>query len=230
MKIVTNEKLVKRNQKIARYCTIGSLAILGLGLYLSLAKPELISWSFTALILGFMLSQVGIFYGNRWGRSPRPDEKLGQSLKGLEEKYVLYNYYNPVAHLFLGPAGIWVILPFYQAGKIFFEKGRWRQKGGNWYLKLFAQESLGRPEMDIESAQTEVNKWIKRELGDIETPPVQVVLAFSNEKVELVPGDSPHPAMAMDKLKDFFRRKAKENPASMDIIKLLQQKLPAEEK
>jgi hypothetical protein len=230
MKIATNEKLVKRNEKIGRYCTIGSLVVLGIGLYLSLAKPEWMSWSFTALILGFLMSQVGIFYGNRWGRSPRPDEKLASSLKGLEEKSILYNFYNPVDHLFLGPAGIWIILPYYQGGKIFFEKNRWRQKGGNWYLKLFAQESLGKPEMDVESTRKEMTRWLKSEMGDLATPPVNVVLTFTNEKAQIVPGDSPTPAIPAEKLKDFFRRMAKEKPVDMEVIKMIQQKLPVPDK
>jgi hypothetical protein len=34
MRIVTNEKLIRRNKKIGQYLSISSLGILGIGLYL----------------------------------------------------------------------------------------------------------------------------------------------------------------------------------------------------
>lgn len=52
MKIITDEKKVSRNKKIGTITTIGSLVILGVGLYMSF-KPELMNYSFGALLLGF---------------------------------------------------------------------------------------------------------------------------------------------------------------------------------
>ena len=57
----------------------------------------------------------------------------------------------PTAHLLVGPVGVWVLMPRHQAGRITYDenKNRWRQKGGNFYLKIFAQENLGRPDLEI---------------------------------------------------------------------------------
>ena len=105
MRIISNEKLIKRNNRIGTYLTFGSLAVLIGGLALSfLAPPQYISYSFLALILGFILSQVGIYMGNRYGRKPRPDESISAALKGLDDKYSLYHYMTPVSHLLVGPA------------------------------------------------------------------------------------------------------------------------------
>ena len=130
MKIVSNNKLIRRNKKVGNYTTIGSLVILGLGLYLSFANPQdpnLFTYSLVCLLVGFLLSQVGIFFGNRWGRSPRPDELLNSSLKGLDDKYTLYHYITRVSHLLIGPAGIWVLFPYQQQGMITYnpQKMRW---------------------------------------------------------------------------------------------------------
>ena len=72
MKVITNPKLIKRNKKIGQITTLVALGILGLGLYVSFAKPENIALTFGALLVGFILTQIGVYYGNRWGRSPRP--------------------------------------------------------------------------------------------------------------------------------------------------------------
>lgn len=227
MRIVTNEKLIRRNRKIGQYLSIGSLVILGVGLYMSF-QPQYTMASFVALILGFMVSQVGIYYGNRWGRTPRPDERLNLSLKGLDNRFTLYHYVSPVAHLLTGPAGIWVLLPFAQRGKITFEKGRWRQKGGNLYMKLFAQEGLGRPEQDIKAAVDEMEKFIHTlPLGDT-IGPVQAALVFTDPEVEIDAPEAPNPTLTAEKLKDFFRQRLKNRSQTLtpDQVRIVEDALP----
>lgn len=231
MKIVTNMNTIKRNKKIGQYTTIASLVVLGAGLIVSF-KPEYVTISFAALLVGFVLSQVGIYFGTRWGRSPRPDEKISQALKGLEDKYTLYHYETDVPHLLVGPAGIWALIPFHQGGTITYDtaKGRWKQKGGNLYMKIFAQESLGRPDNEVKSIMEDAQRYLSRVASNLELPPVQVALIFTSEKANIQADEAPVPTLAAGKLKDFIRRKAKETPAPIESIKLLQKLLPEEEK
>ncbi len=226
MKIVTNKKLLQRNRKIGQFLSIGSLLILGGGMYMSF-RPELLSYSFLALIVGFMVSQIGIYYGNRWGRSPRPDEVLTASLKGLDDRYTLYHYIAPTAHLLVGPAGVWALIPYAQRGKISFEKGRWKQKGGNLYLKIFAQEGLGRPDAEVKSALQDMERFYTRELGGTQLP-TQAALVFTNPKAELETAEAPITAVKADKLKDLIRKNAKEGSKVMtpDMVKQLTTALP----
>ena len=213
MKIITNEKLIKRNKTIGQVTTIASLLILGAGLYVSFTDTSgsLISITFGALIFGFLLSQVGIYFGNRWGKSPRPDEKLTAALKGLDDRYTLYHYYGPVSHLLLGPSGVTPLLPYSQSGKILFDakRGRWTQKGGNLYLKLFGQEGLGRPDMEVRYNTDDLTKFLTK--NSIEPlPPIQPVLVFLNPKAELEVADAAAPTLDVDKLKDWVRKHSKE--------------------
>ena len=146
MKIVKNEKLIKRNSKIGQFTSLGALVVLGVGMYISFTRPELFVWAVGALLLGFTLTQVGMYFGNRWGRSPRPDERLDAGLKGLPGEFVIYHWTTSVAHLLVGPAGIWVLLPFHQRGHVTYRKNRWRMAGGGFlqnYMRLFGQEGLG---------------------------------------------------------------------------------------
>lgn len=226
MKIVTNKKLLQRNRKIGQFLSIGSLLILGGGMYMSF-RPELLSYSFLALIVGFMVSQIGIYYGNRWGRSPRPDEVLTASLKGLDDRYTLYHYIAPTAHLLVGPAGVWALIPYAQRGKISYEKGRWKQKGGNLYLKIFAQEGLGRPDAEVKSALQDMERFYTRALNGTQLP-TQAALVFTNPKAELETTEAPIQAVKADKLKDLIRKNAKEGSKIMtpDVVKQLTTALP----
>jgi hypothetical protein len=226
MKIISNEKLIKRNKVIGQVTTISSLVILAIGLYLSFQNTtSYITYSFLALILGFILSQIGVYMGNRWGRRPRPDEVIDASLKGLDDRYSLYHYVTPVPHLLLGPAGIWIILPYVQGGTISFKKDRWHQKGGNAFLKFFAQEGIGRPDLEVLANTTDLQRFFEKKQPGSEIPPIQSILVFTNKNVVLNIENAPIPTITVEKLKDFIRRVTKEKPVSDEKINSVAQLL-----
>lgn len=231
MRIVSNTKLIKRNKKIGQFLTIGALLVLAIGLYFSFTQPEQITITFGALLFGFLMTQIGIYFGNRWGRSPRPDELLTSGLKGLEDKYTLYHYVTDIPHALIGPAGIIALIPVSVGGTITYDesKNRFRQKGGNLYLKIFGQEGLGRPEIDAQYTTADLAKFLKKKFPELEIPDIQPILVFTNPKAKLETGDSPIPALSLEKLKDFIRRKGKEKPVALSLIQQIQKGLPEED-
>lgn len=234
MKIVTNERLIQRNTRIAQIASFSGLLVLVAGLIISFTRQELISISFAALLVGFLLSQVGIYFTNRWGRRPRPDELLNQALKGFDNKYSLYHYSTPASHLFVGPAGIWVFLTRHQRGVITFSKGRWRLKGGGFlqaYLRIFAQENLGRPDLELMNEISNVQRYLGQHLTEANIPPIDAALVFVNENAEIQISEDDNPAastLQINKLKDFLRKAAKGKPVSLDKIQEIQEALPQE--
>jgi hypothetical protein len=226
MKITINENLVNRNARIGRYAGLLGLIILAGGAYISFTKPELIGLAWIALFLGFATAQIGIYYGNRWGRQPRPFDLISRELKGLEGVYALYHYVTPASHLLVGPAGAWAIFPFYQRGTITYEKGHWRQKGGGLglaYMKIFAQEGLGNPDIQVQSEIDRLQKYLAGKMGEEPLPQLQAVLVFTNEQVNIGDlDDAPYPAIPLKKLKDFIRKAAKSDTFSASKAKAIQ--------
>lgn len=224
MQIVTNESLIKRNARIGQVTSIAGLGVLVAGMIISFTRPELFVWSLVALLAGFTLSQIGIYFGNRWGRRPRPDEVLDASLKGLDDHYALYHYSTPTAHLLVGPAGVWVLLPKSQRGRFVYEKGRWRQKGGGLlqaYLRIFAQEGLGRPDLEAPAEIQAVNKWLNEQLPEEEIP-VEALIVFTNENAEIEENEeADQEVVQAKKLKDFIRKEAKSKPISVPMAKTI---------
>jgi hypothetical protein len=221
MKIIKNEKLIERNGKIGNYVSLGALIILGVGMYISFTKPDLFIYSVGALLVGFVMTQVGMYMGNRWGRSPRPDEKLDTAMKGLHSDFNLYHYAGPASHLLIGPAGVWVLLPYHQNGKIAFVKNRWRLSGGGFmqaYMRIFGQEGLGRPELDAESEIGAVKKFLEKKLEGTTIPEVKAALVFTSDTVELEPGESVHVAVKLKQLKEFMRQESKGKVLSQEQI------------
>ena len=215
MKIIKNEKLISRNGKIGQYTSLGALVVLGLGMYISFTKPDLFTYSVVCLLIGFIMTQVGMYMGNRWGRSPRPDEKFDAGLKGLHSDFSMYHYSTPVSHLLVGPSGAWVLLPYHQKGKVEFKKNRWKMSGGGFmqaYMRIFGQESIGRPDIDAETEVQTLRKFFAKNLDESFAPEIKSILVFTSDEVELEPNDSPIPAMKLKQLKEFMRQGVK-NPA-----------------
>jgi hypothetical protein len=232
MKIIKNEKLIKRNGLIGQWTSIGALVVLAGGMWMSFANSanaKMVSYSLIALVVGFLLTQVGMYMGNRWGRSPRPDESLDAALKGLPGDYTIYHFVTPAAHLLVGPAGVWALIPYRQRGVVKYIKNRWRVVGGGFlqaYMSIFGQEGIGRPDLESESEINAMRKLLGKTLNEGELPNVQVVLIFMHEGAELQVEDAPIPALKLKQLKDFMRQRAKEKPISAMQLAAIKSALP----
>ncbi len=220
MKIITNEGLIKRNGRMGQVATVAGLLVLVGGMAVSFLYQAYASLAWIALLVGFALSQIGLYFGNRWGRHPRPDEIIDENLKGLNDQYSIYHYMTPAAHLLVGPSGMWVIMPYYQTGKIVYEKGRWKQKGGGIlqrYLRVFAQEGVGRPDIEAPTEVQAVMKYLKKRLPDKEIPEARVVLVFTSAKAELEVENAPVLTLPIKKVKEAVRKAAKDKPITPEL-------------
>lgn len=223
MRIIKNEKLIKRNQTIGNWTSLAAIVILGVGMYISFTRTELITYTLIALVLGFTLTQIGMYLGNKFGRSPRPDEKLDAGLKGLPNEFTLYHYSSPVSHLLVGPAGVWVLKPYHQRGQVTFRKNRWRIGGGGFfqsYMRIFGQESLGRPDVEIENEIDSLRRSLLKHMDESDLPEINALMIFTNENVELDDDAlaAPVRALKLKQLKEFIRQRAKEKRIPADRL------------
>ncbi len=229
MKIIKNRKLIQRNNKIGQWTSLAALVVLIIGMYISFTRQDLFVWALASLLLGFTMTQISMYFGNRWGRSPRPDEKLDAGLKGLPGDFVIYHWMTPASHLLVGPAGIWVLLPYQLRGKVAYQKNRWRLSGGGFmqaYLRIFGQEGIGRPDLEAEAEIEAVRKALATQMDESEIPAIQAALVFTDDPIEIEAGDSPLPALPVKKLKEFMRNKAKEKPIAAASLQAVKAALP----
>jgi hypothetical protein len=223
MKIIKNEKLIQRNGKIGTWLSLAALVVLGIGMYISIARQDLFFYALIALLLGFTMTQIGMYLGNRYGRRPRPDEKLDAGLKGLSNDYTLYHYSTPAPHVLVGPAGLWLIKPYHQRGNVVFKKNRWQMSGGGFlqsYMRIFGQEGLGRPEFEIEKESAALQKQLAKQLDASHIPGIKPLLVFTSDEVEIDSEEATIPALKLKQLKDYIRQKAKEEKLSAEPVDL----------
>jgi len=137
---------------------------------------------------------------------------------------VMYHYTTPASHLLVGPGGIWVVMPYHQRGQVMFKKDRWRMSGGGFlqsYMRIFGQEGLGRPDIEIDREIRSLKKYLAGEMDESEIPEINALMVFTNDDVEIDGEDSPVPAMKLKQVKDFLRQKAKEKKLSVETLNKL---------
>ena len=231
MKIIIDEKKVKKYRKIGSYFLWATFGLLIIGMLLTFNQDIINSYMgyyFGALFLALLSSQVGMYLTNHYGGNPRQDEVLNAALKGLDDRHHFYHYNAGVSHLLVGPSGIHVVLSYFQGGTITYDeaKGRWKQTGVNSFLKIFGRDGLGRPDMDVRDNINDATKFISKQLKAELTIPVNAVLVFTNDKASVQAPNAPIATVAASKLKDYIRRKVKEEKVPDEILEKITAALP----
>ncbi len=230
MKVYNNNKLIKKRKTLSQVVLYFSMAMLTLGFLWSLSdnNKSQMTYAYLILIPAYLLVQVSIFMANKWGRSPRPDEILVSSLKGMSNQYALYNYMTDVPHLLVGPAGVYLILPYYQSGVISYntDKQRYEQKGGpKFFAKTFAQEGIPSIEKEDKDLIKDYLNYLQKNQISINVEP-QVLNFYYAEKVELRTDNAPEVNLTPDKFKDFLRQAAKKSGLTEVEVKQIIEQLP----
>ena len=225
MKVYINQGYIKRRAAVGKYASLIGLVVLGGGLIISLRNPRLFFISFGTLILGFLLSNVGIYYANRYVRPDRPDAVLGQALKGLDNRYALYQFLLPASQVLREPGGLTVFVPRPQEGLTSYQGGKWRNKQG-WsrVLRWVGQEGLGKPELELERETQALRDWLEKKTPDLDVP-VRGVVLFTHPNAELQLDAPPVTVLRPKQLKGWLRRAGKLPPLSKETSNGLTQLL-----
>jgi len=222
IRVVTNEKLVARNTAIGKYSLWGGTALLVGALIINVlaffrpTEVQLLTYVIAAFFVGFTLTNVGTLFQNRWGR--RPDKGLADALKGLDERFTLYNYRLGAPHVLAGPTGVIVLHPKYQVGPVTFDGKKWQNPGARrMFLGLFNPDPLGNPVAEVAGELDSFNRFIEKKAPDLKLAPTALIV-FLDPHAELNAKDSPVPALHVKQLKDYVRKLPKDaalTPASL---------------
>ena len=224
MQILTNEKLIKRYALVSKVLSTTGILVLLSGLAASFLRPELYYLPFYTLIAGFMLSNVGMYLANRYVREPRPDLVLRNSMKGLDDRYLLYQYYLPAQHTIVTPSGVYAVTPKFQGGTVEWNdnRKRFRHRGVSMYRKIFGQESLGQPIIEAQAEAQRLAKFLNKIFGD-GAPDVYPILVFTNSKIEFENiKETPIPVLKAKRLNAYLRKQPHRSTLSDQQIKDLE--------
>jgi hypothetical protein len=209
MKVIVNEKLVKRQAAIGKWASLIGMGVLLAGLVVSYRWSNLTTLSFGFLIVGFVLASVGTYNMNRWVKEPRADQVLAKALKGFDNKHFLYHYTLPAAHVLMAPSGLFILTVKDHHGEIRCEGERWHQKF-NWgrLLLFFGQEGLGNPTREVRAEIESLRRFLDKRLPELDVP-IEGLIVFTNPRAKLELMDPAVPVVTSNKLKAFLRQQKK---------------------
>lgn len=241
MRIVTNEKLAKRNRQIANYLffftllvLLGSFALVNISLFTGDFNPDplILVAQVMALPLAFILTLVSVRQTNLWARPPRPEDAIQEGLKGLSKKSILYNYYHiPARHVLIAPQGIFVIVTRWHSGKFSVSGDRWRshQSAISKFFSIFRFDGIGNPTQEAYYSAGHLQKQLKDIAPDVDIYPL-VVMVSPRAEVEMdkpkVPVLYANPKQKPN-LKDFMRNLNKSQEGDKNVLPLTEEQIAA---
>jgi hypothetical protein len=211
MRITTNEKLIKQRSTIARYTTFGGLGLLLASLVTSFTS-DYIGLAYAALLIGFICAIIGSTLANRWIKLPRAEQVLEKSLKGLDNRNHLYNYFPPTPHIMIMPTGLLVFKTKIVDGTVTCRNGKW---GRPWkWTRLIGgmgQEPLGDPIAELQLDLSKLREWLSAKIEDAALIPIDGYVVFTDPRTVVTVDDKDLPVVPPDELKDTLR-KSKRGP------------------
>lgn len=217
MRVTTNEKFIQRKARLGKYCSLAGLAVLTGGMVINFSMPEYFELSLLCLVVGFAVASIGAYNVSRWVKPPRGDEVLVKSLKGLSNKYRLYNYTVSVPHVLLAPFGLYVLHCKKQDGDVVYRgNDKWRQRVDiKRRLKLFfgAEQPVGNPTNELASDMGSLANLLGQLLPD-EDIVVNGAIVFTNDEVNLTrEADDTAPILLPKEIKKFLIEEQKRKEA-----------------
>lgn len=208
MRVTTNTQLVKRRARFGTYASLGGIAVLAGGMIASF-QPRFIWLSLVALIAGFLLAQYGNYNLRRYGRSPRPDQIIEESLKGFDDRYHLYSWSLPAPFVLLTPSGVVSFVTRDQTGEISVNGSQWKSRFSlGRALMMFSQEGMGNPTQDAHAHAAKLTEWIRSKLPESEVV-AQPAILFTDPRAKLQLTEPTVPVLEPKGVKKWLRGSGK---------------------
>ncbi len=229
MRLTTNDKLIERQSKIARYASFAGLAILLGSLIISFQSGGNLLLSYVSLFVGFGLAYFGAVLANKYIKEPRADHALAKALKGFDNKHHLYNYLLPAPHVLLTPTGVLVFKVKSNDGAIFCRGDKWRNTW-QWTRLLggMGQEPLGNPSADLRADIEKIKQLLANKLEGAAAMPVDGYVVFTSPRAQLSLEEPSVPVVRVEELKETLRKTKRGAPLPQktldDLAKILDAK------
>lgn len=209
MIVLRDEKRIARLARLAQLFSLAGLAALVVGLLFIFISdsPNVFLYQLVALVIGFGLSQVGLYLAHRYLRKPRLDLALDKAAgKFARKDGRLYHYLLPAPHVLLLPAGVVVLVAKFQTGRISAQGDTWRQEGIGM-RRFVGREGLGNPTREAEAMVAKMAAFIQEAAPTAADAPIFPIIVFTTPNLDnLNVKESRIPAVHAPKLSGVLRQ------------------------
>lgn len=228
MQIVRHAQYVKDQKRRGRWLALLGFILLSGSLFIAW-YPDLLIIAYVAMLVGFVMFNMGMQGIGKWSRDPRNDQILDHRLKGLNDRHTVIHYANAggkiVEHLLVYPGGVLVMTGKEIDGKISQVRQSWK-KSGSLFRRLFtfSGPQLGNPSFETEKAVKRVEAFLAE--NQLEADVLGSVV-FLHPKAELNIEDPDFPVLHGEEMEEFVRDLPTDETFSEDererVIELLSQ-------
>lgn len=207
MQIAANQKLVRNRVRLGTGFNIASLAVLGLGVVVSLQQPLAVQywWLSPALLLvGMLLFLVSQAQLRRWGPNYRQTDNLERAIRGLDDRYKLYGFLatDLPDYILSGPAGVTVLTTRSERAPVSCIRDAWKRQTSP--LRQFFDSPFGNPSRESQRDTQKVRGMLAA--AGMEDVPVQGLIVFTDPAVKLRVEGCSVPVARLKDLRDTLRR------------------------
>lgn len=166
----------------------------------------MIGVAYVALIIGMLLSSVGIYLADKWVQEPRAEQALEDTVKGFDDRYALYNYVLPADHVLAFPYGLMVFTVKGHGDTVRYVDGKWKHEQSLFKrFQSLSRERLGDPIQQMETEMERMSELLDQAFPD-EDIPISGVIVFTHPDVVLEIDGVPADVLHVKKLKNYVRR------------------------
>lgn len=206
MRIIRHNAYISQRKTRAKLLAlVGFLMLIGT-LFLALL-PNFLAPSYVAMLIGFVVFNIGMQQVGKWTRNPRNDQLLDHHLKSLPDRYTMVHYApigkRRVEHLLVHPGGALVVSAKEIDGKIQAAGSKWRRSNAGLRKFLtFSGPQLGNPSIETDQGVGEVEAFLTEHQLEID---VEGSIAFVNPNTELEIEEPDFPVLHGDELPQFIQ-------------------------
>ena len=216
MKIHTNEVIIAKRKKQAGIVTTVALVALAGGLVVNfistsreVINPLYIWATITLLAVGFIAATISSNMVNHWVKEPRPDQFFVKALKGLDNRYVLFNYTSAIPHVLLSQNTIYALMPKLTDGEISVTERKWRRKfKASRLLRFFGEEGLGNPTVEAEHQQQKLTQLVHNNITNGDDLTIETLIIFTDPNAQLTLENPTMPVVPGKQLKKYLRQES----------------------
>jgi hypothetical protein len=223
MQLFTNDRLVTRNRRFSRWMMFGGLGLSIAAVIITFSQPALIVLAFALILAGGIISQLGTAIHNRFGRSPRIDEVIDFSLKGLDDRHAIFHYLMSTNHALFTPAGVYAVLPRLEKGMISYQDQTWNHQPerGRFSFGAPRVRKLRSLEKEAQRESDKLQRYLRKNIPQFREIEVEPLALFLANDTQIQADNAPLLAVHRKKLKDVLRRQTGKKPLTHEDIQRL---------
>lgn len=206
MQIVRHAEYVKDRKKRGRWMALLGFVLLSGSLFIAW-YPQFLIIAYVAMLIGFVMFNIGMQGIGKWSRDPRNDQILDHRMKGLGDRFTIIHYpqigKQVIEHLLVYPGGVLVMTAKEIGGKISQKGKSWRKQGGLFRrLFTFSGPQLGNPSFETETNVKRVEEFLAQHQVEVD---VTGSVVFVHPKAELEIEDPDFPVLHGEEMEEFVR-------------------------